>query len=42
MKKQKKEFLVRKVSIAALAQRPLIRAARKVGCFQCCSCHNCR
>lgn len=42
MKEQKKTFLVRKVSVAALAQRPLIDAARKVGCFQCSSCHGCR
>ena len=42
MKTQKKTFAVRKVSAMALAQRPLVEAARKVGCFQCSSCHGCR
>lgn len=42
MKEQKRSFLVRKISVAALAQRPLLEATHKVGCFQCSSCHACR
>lgn len=42
MKEQKKMFVVVKVSAMTLAQRPLAQAAKKVGCFQCSSCHGCR
>ena len=34
--------VAKKTSAMQLVQRPLLAAAKKVGCFQCSSCHGCR